>query len=137
MPVMAVDKGNNGDGPPKRQVVFKPRTVREVKRFLKDPLAKSSAVIYFADGDSKPFLLGPPGAGISSGAEFKLKKKWKLRKDKLPRIFIITNEDDYAPHVPDLEVPEGEDVPAAKADSEESTVPDGPDDDGTPDEEGP
>ncbi len=82
------------EGPKTRKVIIKPVSKRQVKRFLKKPLAQTSAVVYFTEKDHKPFLLSPDGGGISVSGEFRLTKKWKLTKDKLDRIFIITAEED-------------------------------------------
>lgn len=75
---------------PGRQIIFKPKSTREVKKYLKPPLSQTSAVIYFTE-DHKPFLLGPDGSGISTQAGFKLGEDWKLTEDKLSRILIITS----------------------------------------------
>jgi hypothetical protein len=90
------EKGNNGarTKPPSRKLIIKAKSKRQVRRYLKNPLAKTSAVIYFTGNDQRPFILSPKGGGISSGGEFKLTKKWKLSKDKLDRIFIIASEED-------------------------------------------
>lgn len=77
-----------------RKVITKPASKRQVRRFLKEPLSKTSAVVYFTEKDQRPFLLGPDGGGVSAGAEFKLSDKWKLTKKKLDRIFIIASEED-------------------------------------------
>ena len=50
------------------------------------------------------------------------------------RIFIITNEDDYAPYVPELEAPEDKDAPGTQAEGIEKPGPDGPDEESTLDE---
>ena len=64
---------------------------------MKKSLAKTSAVVYFTEKDHKPFLLSPGGGGLSANGDFRLTKKWKLTKDKLDRIFIITTEEDSLP----------------------------------------
>lgn len=88
-------KSNNGQERPKtRKVIIKPVSKRQVKRFLKKQSAPTSAVVYFTKKDQRPFLLSPDGGGISADGEFKLTSKWKLTKDKLNRIFIITAEED-------------------------------------------
>lgn len=83
-----------------RKVIIKPVSTRQVKRFLKKPLSQTSAVIYFAEKDSRPFLLGPDGGGVSAGGQFGLSENWKLTKDKLDRIFIIASEKDVAEDMP-------------------------------------
>ena len=82
---------DNGGAQARRQVIFQPKSMREVRKYLKEPLARNSAVIYFTGKDRRPFLLGSKG-GISSHAEFKLAGKWKLSSDKLGRIYIIVDE---------------------------------------------
>lgn len=102
--------GKNSAGPERtRKVIIKPASKRQVRRFLKEPLSRTSAVIYFTEKDRRPFLLGPDGGGISAGGEFRLTKKWRLTKDKLDRIFIIAAEKDAAEVAPeDGDPPEGE-----------------------------
>jgi hypothetical protein len=92
---------NGQTGPKTRKVIIKPVSKRQVKRFLKKSLAKTSAVVYFTEKDQKPFLLSPGGGGLSVSGDFKLTKKWKLTKDKLDRIFIITAEEDSLPEEED------------------------------------
>jgi hypothetical protein len=81
-------------GPNSRKVIIKARSKRQVRRYLKNPLADRAAVIYFTEKDQRPFILSPGGGGISASGEFKLTKKWKLSKEKLDRIFIIASEAD-------------------------------------------
>jgi hypothetical protein len=75
----------------RRQIVIKPRSVRQVKRYLKEPLSLCSAVIYFSEKDDTPYLLDPEG-GISSGGRFRLTENWQLSADRLERIVIVTSE---------------------------------------------
>jgi hypothetical protein len=88
-------------GPRTRKVIIKPVSKRQVRRFLKKPLAKTSAVVYFTEKDHKPFILSPSGGGLSANGDFRLTKKWKLTKDKLDRIFIIATEEDSLPEEED------------------------------------
>jgi len=103
---MGFNKKKKGNAEPvkTKKVILKAVSKRQVKRFLKGPLSHKSAVVYFTERDHRPFLLGSNG-GISVGGEFRLTKKWKLKKDKLQRIFIITTEADIPPedNLPDEE----------------------------------
>lgn len=95
-------KGGSPFGPGRtRKVIIKPVSKGQVRRFLREPLSHTSAVIYFTEKDRRPFLLGPDGGGISAGGEFRLTGKWKLTKDKLDRIFIIAAEEAEAEAAPD------------------------------------
>lgn len=76
------------------QTVIKPKTTREVKKFLKPPLSNSSIVIYFTEKDKRPFVLTEDKEGISIQQEYKLTNKWRLTKDKLDRVIIVTSETD-------------------------------------------
>lgn len=98
-------KKGNTESVKTKKVILKAVSKRQVKRFLNGPLSHKSAVVYFTERDHKPFLLGPNGGGISVGGEFRLTKKWKLKEDKLQRIFIITTEEDIPPedNLPDKE----------------------------------
>ncbi len=87
--------GKNGGTPSRRKVIFRPRSKREVLRYLRKPLADTSAVIYFTEADRKPFLLDGDGGGIAAGGAFRLSDRWKLTRDKLERIYIIAAEEDY------------------------------------------
>ena len=104
---MGFNKKKKGNTEPvkTKKVILKAVSKRQVNRFLKEPLSHKSAVVYFTERDHRPFLLGPNGGGISVGGKFQLTKKWKLKKDKLQRIFIITTEADIPPedNLPDEE----------------------------------
>jgi hypothetical protein len=77
---------------PRRQVVFRPKSVGEIKKHLKPPLCNVSAVIYFTENDDMPFLLDSTG-GISAGAEYRLSRGWEPTRDKLHRFIIVTMEE--------------------------------------------
>jgi hypothetical protein len=76
----------------KKQIIMKPKSVRELKKYLKPPLSEMSAVVYFTEKNNKPFLLDREG-GISAKGEYRLPRNWKPSDEKLDRIFIITVED--------------------------------------------
>jgi hypothetical protein len=77
-----------------RKVIIKPVSTRQVRRFLREPLSQRAAVIYFTERDHRPFILDGEGGGISAGGDFRLTNSWKLTKEKLGRIFVITAEED-------------------------------------------
>lgn len=78
---------------PLKRTVILPKSTGQVKKHLKPPLSSKSAVVYFTRKDGMPFLLDSSGGGYSPMSEFRLKENWKLSKDKLDRIVIITVEE--------------------------------------------
>jgi hypothetical protein len=74
-----------------RQIILKPKSVRELRKYLKPPLSEVSAVIYFYGNGYRPFLLDQSG-GISSGAEYRLRDDFKIKSDMLDRIVVVTVE---------------------------------------------
>jgi hypothetical protein len=78
---------------PFKRTIILPNSTRQVKKHLKPPLSNKSAVVYFTRNGGMPFLLDSSGGGYSPMYEFRLKKDWRLSKDKLKRIVIITVEE--------------------------------------------
>ena len=74
---------------PDRLTVIKPKTAKEVAKYLKPQLSKTSAVIYFAEKDNRAFLLDAEG-GLSSRAEYRLSKPFEALSAKIERITILT-----------------------------------------------
>lgn len=95
---MRKTKGRGEKAPPgqaeTRKVIIKPASTGQVKRYLKEPLSRRSAVIYFTEKDHRPFILDAEGGGISAGGDFRLASGWKLTREKLGRIFVIAAEGD-------------------------------------------
>lgn len=76
---------------PDRLTIIKPKTTKEVVKYLKPPLSKTSAVLYFAEKDNRPFILDAEG-GLSSKAEYRLSKPFEALGARIDRITILTME---------------------------------------------
>lgn len=72
-----------------RLTIIKPKSTKEVAKYLKPPLSKTSVVIYFAEKDNRPFMLDAEG-GISPKAEYRLSRPFEALNVKLDRITIMT-----------------------------------------------
>lgn len=86
---------NENNNKNKNWKIIYPKTIDEVKSYLKSPKSHKSIVLYLSESDindSLMFMLNPFGSGTCNTTELKLSDEWKLDNCKLDKIMIIVHK---------------------------------------------